>query len=113
MKNRCIKCKDRYYRNGFTCNKCNEECITCNNGNNCLTCNSTNFMRISDNKCYLQDELEGFNNKTNEGCNKCNESYYLKDNECIIVHLKPKIVFHVKIKQVHVINVNMNMYYQI
>ena len=81
----CIKCKDGYYRDGFSCSKCLKECGTCNNKDNCLTCNSTNFMRINENKCYSQNELIGCKNesKTIYGCNECSDGYYLKeDNEC-------------------------------
>ncbi len=37
---------------------------------------------MKNNKCYPQEDLIGCKDKTINGCKKCEEGYYLIENEC-------------------------------
>ncbi|ELP83546.1 protein serine/threonine kinase, putative [Entamoeba invadens IP1] len=79
----CVKCKDKYFRNGLSCTNCDTSCGLCNTIETCLTCNITNYRTIN-NKCQPQSSIINCAVKvTQKGCSKCEDGFYIVNtNEC-------------------------------
>ena len=78
----CEVCKETYYRDESICKECISNCLTCYNNYECTKCNDEYFL-LSDLSEYISyDKLENCEDKTMNGCNKCNEGYYVYNQYC-------------------------------
>ncbi|ELP85451.1 protein serine/threonine kinase, putative, partial [Entamoeba invadens IP1] len=79
----CAQCKDGYFRVGFDCELCSEECETCLNNKSCLSCNKDYWMSET-NECKSKNGTYGCAGDitTDRGCLLCIAGYYLSHREC-------------------------------
>ncbi|MBQ9790523.1 MAG: protein kinase, partial [Clostridia bacterium] len=80
----CFICKDGYFKkNGIECGECHSSCETCLFSESCLKCKEEHWRKYTeDGHCHPYDELTHCTNKTQHGCEECEEGTYLSDYEC-------------------------------
>ena len=79
---KCIKCNETFYLKENNCIKCNENCFDLKCEDETGICNECPPNKEGD-FCEIC-KLENCENCDNNGtCIKCNETFYLKDNNCI------------------------------
>ena len=78
--NQCAICKDNYYKLNNNCYNCPLNCNKCNSFE-CLNCINNTFLN-ENYTCSSYDLLKNCLIKTNKGCNKCENNYYLLDRYC-------------------------------
>ena len=77
----CAICKDGYYRNNTICDLCINKCNKCYNNYQCVICNQ-NYFKNDNLTCISYNELTHCTIKTQQGCNKCEEGFFLNNKYC-------------------------------
>ncbi|ELP85046.1 protein serine/threonine kinase, putative [Entamoeba invadens IP1] len=79
----CVRCKEGYYRDKFSCTQCDSECETCLTSGSCTLCNVYNFMTF-ENTCKNKSLVEGCQGDVSSvsGCLQCSIGFYLYHKEC-------------------------------
>ncbi|ELP86031.1 tyrosine protein kinase, putative [Entamoeba invadens IP1] len=74
----CALCKEGYYREQSDCVACDSTCAVCKDKISCITCKSNYFLIPSEQLlCQSYTSLVGCSDKTQFGCERCEEGYYL------------------------------------
>lgn len=97
--NKCLEeCPAGYFESGTTCLKCPDFCLSCDDATSCRKCIDEYF--IKDNVCtnccgwgFFADKIAGkcvpcgtehCKKCTAEGCNLCEEGFFLHQGQCVI-----------------------------
>ncbi|GAB1223370.1 hypothetical protein ENUP19_0144G0013 [Entamoeba nuttalli] len=81
---KCAICNSHYHRtNDGLCEKCLEHCNLCYKDDTCNSCDDNYFLLESATECISFDELTHCKIKTSEGCESCEEGYYVSNQYCV------------------------------
>ncbi|ELP85065.1 protein serine/threonine kinase, putative [Entamoeba invadens IP1] len=80
----CLWCRNGFFKasDGKNCELCMPFCKTCVERGSCITCNEKYFHLSPRESCESYDNLLYCVNKTETGCTKCENGYYIDNGLC-------------------------------
>ncbi|ELP89890.1 protein serine/threonine kinase, putative [Entamoeba invadens IP1] len=81
----CFMCADGYYTHEKSCDECSDECLTCFlSSTQCTRCSQNYYKNVSG-VCKPKSDIIGCSVPiTENGCSKCLDGFYNKQNECFL-----------------------------